>query len=75
MFATGAGRFRTPEISIIWLTPNTARIARTIPTIPSPAIIPEQKRIPSFTIASFLSLLILSITRRTRPPTIMHALR
>ena len=42
-----------PEKSITLLTPNTATIASSIPTSPSPAIIPEQNRIPSLTAGSF----------------------
>ena len=76
-FDAHTGRLSIPEISRSLSTPNIARTARTIPTRPSPAIMPEQKRIPSLTIAAFSSYFLLSLSRakRTIPPTIMQALR
>ena len=76
MSKTPLGKEINPEISITLLIPNTANNANKIPTRPSPAIIPEQKRTPLLT-EFFLfssSLISLSNARRTRPPTMIQAL-
>ncbi len=63
---------KNPEKSIYLSMPKTAKIASKIPNNPSPAINPEQNRIPpSASLFFSFSFFFLSINQRITPPIII----
>ena len=63
------------DISITESIPKIAKTARIIPTIPSPAIIPEQKSVPFVMVSSFFAFENLSSIYRITAPIAMHTLK